>query len=81
MPPRAEDQPGRYQRLNMRQATLVFGFGAWVLRGIKIASANDPNRPFKGRYTTAESLDRWLDEHPEFVASHHIRRRKLPQVG
>jgi hypothetical protein len=49
------------------------GVSTWVLKGIKIAAVATGDSPFRGRFSTVAWLLDWLERHPEFVASHHLR--------
>lgn len=56
------------------KALKALGFTDWVISGIKRAGRVHGDSPFMGRYTTRKKLEAWFDIHPEFVASHYLRR-------
>ena len=79
-------QPPAHARLNSRRLAQALNFDSpWVIAGIKKANRmyHEQGREeliFTGRYSTPAKINRWLDDHPEFVASHFLapqRRRPL----
>lgn len=46
----------------------------WTVTAVKITSEGQPDAPFSGRYTTARRFNDWLLAHPDFVASHVMRK-------
>src|SRR5208283_421904 len=67
--------------LDMTAASKLLGVSIWVTRGIKVCGRKLGDSPFFGRYTTQEKLLNWLERHPDFVASHFLRRTgpRLPR--
>ena len=52
----------------------------WTVTAVKISSVGQPDAPFSGRYTTARRFNDWLLKHPEFVASHIMRKHNATGV-
>lgn len=46
----------------------------WIVKGIKIAGAAAGDSPFIGQYTAIERVLAWVENHKDFVASHHMRK-------
>jgi len=60
--------------LNATQLAKALGVSTWVTKGMKIAGTIYRDPPFiGGRYTTVSRAMAWLERHPDFVASHHLR--------
>lgn len=60
--------------LNATQLARALGVSTWFTKGMKIAGTFYKDPPFiGGRYTTVSRAMSWLERHPEFVASHHLR--------
>ena len=78
----------QHQRLNGVQLACALGFGEWVIKGIKKANALFAQQGretliFTGRYSTPAKVSKWLDDHPDFVASQVLapqRRRAAAAV-
>lgn len=64
--------------LNSTQLATVFCVSMYVIKAIKIAGKHYGDSPFIGMFSTVQRIQLWLDRHPDFVASHHIRK-KPPQ--
>jgi hypothetical protein len=69
----------RFTQLDGTKLAQRLGVSTWVVKGMRIAAAKTGDSPFMGRYTTADRALRWLENHPDFVASHHLRKTKSPQ--
>lgn len=52
------------------------GVSTWLPKAVKVAAAELGDSPFVGRYTTKEKFLSWLDRHPDFVASHWLRKKR-----
>ena len=64
--------------LNATELSRVMGFKSpWVMAGLKVAARIYGDSPFRGHFSTVAEVSKWLKSHPEFVASHHLR--KTPQ--
>lgn len=63
-----------FTRLDATKLAACLGVSTWVVKGMKIAAAQHGDSPFMGRYTTLRRASAWFDRHPEFVASHHLRK-------
>lgn len=68
-----------YTRLDATKLAARMGFSTWVIKGMKVAAAHRGDSPFTGRYTTLRRAHEWLEQNPEFVASHHLRKKQPPQ--
>ena len=62
--------------LNSRQIAAHLRVSPFVLKGIKRAGIRCGDSPFTGRFSTLPRILGWLERHPEFVASHHLRKRR-----
>lgn len=47
-----------------------------LVYAVKLASKEAGDSPFSGRITTARKFTAWIGAHPEFVASHWLRKKK-----
>lgn len=62
-------------QLNATELAKVFGYKTtWTLQAMKIAARATGDSPFRGHYATVNDVRKWLKAHPEFVASHHLRK-------
>lgn len=64
----------RHQLGNARQLARALGCSEWVIYGVKKANrirAGQTGEPliFTGRFSTVAKVQRWLDDHPDFVAN------------
>lgn len=68
--------------LNSKRLAEFMGYQSrWVISAIKKANAMAAARGeekliFSGRYSTARRIMRWLDQHPDFCASHVLTNRQ-----
>lgn len=78
------------RRLDCVKLAAALGFESeWVVRGVKkanrlLAFQGKESLIFTGRYSTLAKVSDWLDQHPEFVASHVLaphRRRRIGPKG
>jgi hypothetical protein len=76
-------------RLNSKQLAQALGCGVWVIYGVKKANrifAAQGREPmiFTGWLSTPAKVSRWLDAHPDFVASrtltpHRAKAKPVPE--
>src|SRR5688572_12905787 len=64
-----------FTRLDATKLARCFAVSTWVIKGLKLAALDSGDSPFVGRYTTLRRASDWFDRHPEFVASHHLRKK------
>ena len=68
-----------HAQLNATELSRVLGWKSpWIIAGLKIAARYYGDSPFVGKYATVAEVRAWLKRHPDFVASHHLRK-KPPQ--
>lgn len=62
-----------FTQMDATKLARCMGVSTWVIKGMKIAGTLAGDSPFIGRYTTLLRATRWLEQHQDFVASHHLR--------
>lgn len=68
--------PADHHLLNSKQLAAAMGLrSTWVIKGAKLAAEHCGDSPWRGRYCSLENFKKWMDAHPEFVASHWVRKR------
>lgn len=83
---RENRQPGRHDRLNCVRIAEVLGCGVYIVRAVKkanrlLAKQGRERAIFSGWYSTPAKVDRWLDDHPGFVARDILKRNQLDGVS
>ncbi len=56
-----------------QEVAFAVGVSRWTVQAVKRASKGKPDCPWTGRFTTARRFQRWIFDHPDFVASNVMR--------
>jgi len=71
-----------HAQLNATELSRVLGFKSpWVMAGLKVAARQSGDSPFRGHFSTVSAVRDWLKRHPDFVASHYLRKTTRPPRG
>ena len=61
-------------RFNATQLARIFYVSRFTIHAVKIAGRYYGDNPFRGMFCTVADLKAWFRRHPDFYASHFIRK-------